>query len=42
MKLIISPVLRSKESALDIGTAGDSGLIPGLARSPGGGHGNLL
>ena len=22
--------------------AGDSGLIPGLGRSPGGGHGNLL
>ena len=23
-------------------TAGDSGLIPGLGRSPGGGHGNPL
>ena len=24
------------------GDAGDSGLIPGLGRSPGGGQGNLL
>ena len=29
--------LSGKESA---GNAGDSGLIPGLRRSPGGGHGN--
>ena len=29
----------SKESACN---AGDLGLIPGLGRSPGGGHGNLL
>ena len=28
-----------KESACN---AGDLGLIPGLGRSPGGGHGNLL
>ena len=28
-----------RESACN---AGDSGLIPGLARSPGGGHGNPL
>ena len=29
----------SKESACDVG---DLGLIPGLGRSPGGGHGNPL
>ena len=29
----------SKESAYKVG---DLGLIPGLERSPGGGHGNLL
>ena len=31
--------LGGKESA---GNVGDLGLIPGLGRSPGGGHGNLL
>ena len=31
--------LDSKESAYDVG---DLGLIPGLGRSPGGGHGNPL
>ena len=31
--------LAGKESTCN---AGDSGLIPGLGRSPGGGHGNLL
>ena len=31
--------LDSKESTCN---AGDLGLIPGLGRSPGGGHGNLL
>ena len=34
--------LSSKESACNAGGAGDSGLIPGSVRSPGGGHGNLL
>ena len=32
---------RDNESACNAGTAGDS-LIPGLGRSPGGGHGNPL
>ena len=31
-----------KESACSAGNAGDTGLIPGLERSPGGGHGNPL
>ena len=31
-----------KESAYNAGDAGDMGLIPGLGRSPGGGHGNPL
>ena len=31
-----------KESACNAGVTGDSGLIPGLGRSSGGGHGNLL
>ena len=31
-----------KESACNAGDAGDMGLIPGLGRSPGGGHGNPL
>ena len=31
-----------KESACNIGDAGDVGLIPGSGRSPGGGHGNPL
>ena len=31
-----------KESACNAGDAGDVGLIPGLGRSPGGGHGNPL
>ena len=31
-----------KESACNAGDAGDSGLIPGLGRSPGGGNGNPL
>ena len=31
-----------KESACSEGNAGDVGLIPGLGRSPGGGHGNPL
>ena len=34
--------LRGKESACNGGATGDSGLIPGSGRSPGGGHGNLL
>ena len=31
-----------KESACNAGDAGDVGSIPGLGRSPGGGHGNPL
>ena len=31
-----------KESACNAGDAGDTGLIPGLGRSPGGGNGNPL
>ena len=34
--------LSSKESTCNAGAAGDSGSIPGLGRSPGGGHGNRL
>ena len=29
-----------KEPACQVGDAGDMGLIPGLGRCPGGGHGN--
>ena len=32
----------SKESTCDTGDIGDTGLIPGLGRSPGRGHGNPL
>ena len=32
----------SKESTCDTGDIGDAGSIPGLGRSPGGGHGNPL
>ena len=32
----------NKESTCYAGDAGDLGLIPGLGRSPGGGHGNTL
>ena len=32
--------LSSKESACNAGAAGNVGSIPGLGRSPGGGHGN--
>ena len=31
-----------KESACNAGDAGDAGSIPGLRRSPGGGHGSPL
>ena len=31
-----------KESACNAGDTGDLGSVPGLGRSPGGGHGNLL
>ena len=31
-----------KESACNAGDTGNVGLIPGLGRSPGGGHGNPL
>ena len=34
--------LINKESTCYAGDAGDLGLIPGLGRSPGGGHGNTL
>ena len=35
-----SPWSSGKESTCNAGDAEDSGLIPGLGRSPGGGHGN--
>ena len=35
-------LLSDKGSACDAGDSGDTGLIPGLGRSPGGGHGNPL
>ena len=38
----LPPWLSSKESTFNAGAAGDIGLIPGLGRSPGGGHGNPL
>ena len=31
-----------QESACNAGDSGDAGLIPGLGRYPGGGHGNSL
>ena len=34
--------LSGKEPTCNAGDAGDTGLIPGLARSPGGEHGNSL
>ena len=34
--------LSGKESTCNAGVTGDTGLIPGLGRSPGGGHGNPL
>ena len=34
--------LSGKESSCNAGAAGDTGLIPGSGRSPGGGHGNPL
>ena len=34
--------LSGKESTCNIGASGDSDLIPGLGRSPGGGHDNPL
>ena len=34
--------LRGKESTCNAGDRGHVGLIPGLGRSPGGGHGNPL
>ena len=34
--------LSGKESTCNARDAGGSGLIPGLGRSPGGGHGNPL
>ena len=38
-----SPVARvGKEAACNAGDTGDTGLIPGLGRCPGGGHGNPL
>ena len=35
-------VLVVKNPAANAGDAGDTGLIPGSGRSPGGGHGNPL
>ena len=37
-----SLVAQPEESSCRAEAAGDTGLIPGLERSPGGGHGNLL
>ena len=37
-----SPLVSGKESVCKAGAAGDPGIIPGLGRSPGGGHGNPL
>ena len=37
-----SPVAQSKESACSAGAVGDTGLIPGSGRSPGGENGNAL
>ena len=34
--------LSSEESACTVGVTGDTGLIPGLGRSPRGGHGSSL
>ena len=34
--------LSGKESTCNAGVTGDAGLIPGLGRSPGGGHGSPL
>jgi len=34
--------LSGKETICNAGAAGDAGSIPGLGRSPGGGHGNSL
>ena len=34
--------LSGKESACNTGATGDTGLIPGLGRSPGGGYDNPL
>jgi len=34
--------LSGKESSCNAGDTGDVGSIPGLGRSPGGGHGNPL
>ena len=46
IKIIMSTLLPSgsvgKESACNAGDAGDTGLIRGSRRSPGGGHGNPL
>ena len=42
MRLGLPRWLSGKESACHTGDAGDGGLIPGLGRSPGGGHGNPL
>ena len=51
LNIIVGPLIRvegfpwwfsSKESAFSAGDAGDSGLIPGSGRAPGGGNDNLL
>ena len=40
--LYISDGLAGKESACNAGATGDEVSVPGLGRSPGGGHGNPL
>ena len=42
MKLQVPGSSDSKESACNAGDAGDTGLIPGSGRSPGGEYGNPL
>ena len=40
--LMASLVAHRKESTCNVGDIGDTGFIPGLGKSPGGGHGNPL
>ena len=41
-KVGLPGLLSSKESACNVGAAGDAGLVPGLGRSRGGERGNSL
>ena len=42
LRLGLPQWLSGKESAYSAGDTGDTGLIPGSGRSPGGGNGNAL